>query len=381
MAEAGAKAAVAALKDATLIKSKKADWRLVAAAQAMLRGEHPDEFAAASAMGKPIKQRSQVSNWLDKLRELERMRASLRSQPGSSGSAAGSSLLVQPGWIHEHAPGVKQLSVSAPVVSPGKQHEMRSLSAVVTTPLGTKRPASATVAYTLPPEGEPASAAKRRDDRHRRREERAIRSMDFSEAVQAHAEAEAERKSSARNEGNQLLVQLPVDVPPYGLSAELLLSAAWITRQLPLIEPGSLVVGELKLVDERALRVRELQMPCGVCGWANTHGNMGCRSKCRPMSAEERRPLEDGIRRIDEGKDPAFTAFRNINVTVDDAHFRPFCSSNTFPYSNIDRFCGAPLQLMTIASDAFGVGPSTEAVMAAWLSSVVGHKAVTVYFL
>ena len=36
MAEAGAKAAVAALKDATLIKSKKADWRLVAAAQAML---------------------------------------------------------------------------------------------------------------------------------------------------------------------------------------------------------------------------------------------------------------------------------------------------------------------------------------------------------
>ena len=102
-----------------------------------------------------------------------------------------------------------------------------------------------------------------------------------------------------RPNSDELLVQLPVDVPPYGLSAELLLSAAWITRQLPLIEPGSLVVGELKLVDERALRVRELQMPCGVCGWANTHGNMGCRSKCRPMSAEERRPLEDGIRRID----------------------------------------------------------------------------------
>ena len=57
MAEAGAKAAVAALKDATLIKSKKADWRLVAAAQTMLRGDHPDEFAAAAAMGKPIKQR------------------------------------------------------------------------------------------------------------------------------------------------------------------------------------------------------------------------------------------------------------------------------------------------------------------------------------
>ena len=266
MAEADATAAIAALKDAGLIRTKKADWRLVAAAQAMLHGAHSDEFAAAEAMGKPIKQRSKVSNWLDKLRELERMRAAPRSQPGSGGSAAGSSLLVQPGWVDEHAPGVQQLSVSALVVSPGKQHATRSISAVVTTPLGTKRPASATVAYTLPPEGEPASAAKRRDDRHRRREERAIRSMDFSEAVQAHAEAEAERKSSARDEGNQLLVQLPVDVPPYGLSAELLLSAAWITRQLPLIEPGSLVVGELKLVDERAALVKQLQVPCAVCG-------------------------------------------------------------------------------------------------------------------
>ena len=160
MAEADAKATVAALKAAALIKSKKADWRLVAAAQAMLRGDHPDEFAAAAAMGKPIKQRREVSNWLDKLRELERMRASLRSQPGGSGSAAGSSLLAQVGssllaqpcWIDEHAPGVQQLRVSAPVVSPGKQHATRSISAVVMTPLGSKRPASATVDYTRAPQ-------------------------------------------------------------------------------------------------------------------------------------------------------------------------------------------------------------------------------------
>ena len=105
---------------------------------------------------------------MDKLRELERTRASLRSQPGGSGSAAGSSLLAQVGssllaqpcWIDEHALGVQQLRVSAPVISPGKQHATRSLSAVVTTPHGTKRPASTTVVYTLPPEGEPASASK-----------------------------------------------------------------------------------------------------------------------------------------------------------------------------------------------------------------------------
>ena len=207
MAEADATAAIAALKDAGLIRTKKADWRLVAAAQAMLHGAHSDEFAAAEAMGKPIKQRSKVSNWLDKLRELERMRAAPRSKPGSGGSAAGSSLLVQPGWVDEHAPGVKQLSVSALVVSPGKQHATRSISAVVTTPLGTKRPASATVDYTLPPDGEPASAAKRRDDRHRKREERKIRSMDLSAAAQAHAEAEAGRQRALRESGREDRVQ------------------------------------------------------------------------------------------------------------------------------------------------------------------------------
>ena len=62
MAEADATAAIAALKDAGLIRTKKADWWLVAAAQAMLHGAHSDEFAAAEAMGKPIKQRSKVSN-------------------------------------------------------------------------------------------------------------------------------------------------------------------------------------------------------------------------------------------------------------------------------------------------------------------------------
>ena len=42
---------------------------------------------------------------------------------------------------------------------------------------------------------------------------------------------------------------------------------------MPLIEPGSLVVGELKLVDERAALVEQLQVPrCAVCG---AHGYIG----------------------------------------------------------------------------------------------------------
>ena len=216
MAEADAKATVAALKDAALIKSRKADWRLVAAAQVMLRGEHPDEFAAAAAMGKPVKQRREVSNWLDKLRELERTRASLRSQPGGSGSAAGSSLLAQVGssllaqpcWIDEHAPGVEQrqaptrrssrllvqhpwvqahlpgvqvLEPPSPVPTAHGHHATRRLAAVVSTPGGSVQQLEGEVSYTLPPaDGESGTAAKRRDDRHRRREEAALRRFDIS---------------------------------------------------------------------------------------------------------------------------------------------------------------------------------------------------------
>ena len=93
---------MAALKDATIIKTKKADWRLVAAAQAMLRGQHSDEFDAAQAFGKTIKQRREVSHWSDKLRELEQMRSLLLGVTTSgelSNGHSSSSLLVQPEWI------------------------------------------------------------------------------------------------------------------------------------------------------------------------------------------------------------------------------------------------------------------------------------------
>ena len=60
--EAAAVAAVTALKDAKLVRTTKADWRLVAAAQAMRRGEYTDEFDAAAAMGKQISQRREVVN-------------------------------------------------------------------------------------------------------------------------------------------------------------------------------------------------------------------------------------------------------------------------------------------------------------------------------
>ena len=65
--EGAAVAAVAALKDAKLVRTAQADWRLVAAAQAMQRGEFSDEIDAAMAMGKKIDKRREVSNWVERL--------------------------------------------------------------------------------------------------------------------------------------------------------------------------------------------------------------------------------------------------------------------------------------------------------------------------
>ena len=87
--EAAAVAAIDALKHAAVIKSRKADWRLVAAAQAMRRGEYDDEFDAASAMGKKIGQRREVANWVDRLEQLAR-----RDAPTSGGATYAPSL----GW-------------------------------------------------------------------------------------------------------------------------------------------------------------------------------------------------------------------------------------------------------------------------------------------
>ena len=91
--EAAAVAAIDALKSAAIIKSKKADWRLVAAAQAMRRGDFNDEFDAAMAMGKKIGQRREVANWVGRLEQLAQLAAP------TSGDATAHSLLVDSAWV------------------------------------------------------------------------------------------------------------------------------------------------------------------------------------------------------------------------------------------------------------------------------------------
>jgi hypothetical protein len=189
--EADACAAKDRLKAAGIIKSTKGDWRLVAAAQAMRRGEFTDEFDAAAAMGKTIGQRREVENWRIKLVQLEQLAAA----PATAATA----LLVQQAWIEKETPGISQLEVEPLALSPGEKHGKRKLSALSSTPGGSERPTSATVDYTFPPaEGESEEAAKRREERHWHREARKLRSMDLSGAAQAHAAAEAARLRAAR---------------------------------------------------------------------------------------------------------------------------------------------------------------------------------------
>lgn len=185
-----ARALIARLKAADS-SIKKADELLICAAVAYRAGEFggvPTE--CARRMGKVISRPSQVTNWATRLAKLEQT-----SEPSTC-----SSFLVQPEWIKQRVPAISELTMAAPLLSPGKRHAKRVLEAVSSTPLGSIHRTSAVVEYTLPPpEGESDSAAKRRVDRHRRREEGKLRSLDLSGATEAHAAAEAERQRLARS--------------------------------------------------------------------------------------------------------------------------------------------------------------------------------------
>ena len=112
--------------------------------------------------------------------------------------------------LAQHVPAIQQLDAGPLVLSPDKQHGKRTLSALSSTPGGSMRETSAAVEYTLPPaHGERESASKRRDDRHRRREERKIRSLDLSGASQQqHATAHAARQRTARESEREIAAVL-----------------------------------------------------------------------------------------------------------------------------------------------------------------------------
>ena len=96
------------MKERAIIKSSKADWRLVAAAMAMRSNAYSDEMDAAAAMGKKVSQRRDVAQWSAKLGQLSwnaeqhEPRRSMR-------------LLVQPDWIEKHASNLSGIMAESPV--------------------------------------------------------------------------------------------------------------------------------------------------------------------------------------------------------------------------------------------------------------------------
>ena len=201
------KAAIAALDRLKKLKNlKRGDWRLVAAAQAMRSKMYADEFDAAAAMGKVIKQRREVNNWSDKLEELEQLNQAKSTLLDDSTRSA---LLVKAEWIEQKLPGVKQVHADALVLSANKRHGKRSISAVATTPGGTTHPTSAIVDYTLPPsQGERESAAKRRAGRHHHREQRQLRALDLSGADDEHRAMKAKQRQNSRAESANVFFEV-----------------------------------------------------------------------------------------------------------------------------------------------------------------------------
>jgi hypothetical protein len=208
---------------------RNADELLVCAALALRAGEFGGvPTRAAEGMGKVGSKAKHVRDWVARIELLE--------QASESASGVNSNgLLVHQQWISKETPGIQQLEVDPLLLSVGKRHGKRKLHAQTTTPGGSTCEASATVDYTLPPaEGERESAAKRRTDRHRQREERKLRSLDFTGAA-------------------------AIDEPPFGLSVELLASPEWITQNTQSLVEGSFDAGALFRVDERAEALKALE--------------------------------------------------------------------------------------------------------------------------
>ena len=106
-------------------------------------------------------------------------------------------LHVQSAWIKKHVPSV--LSVHNGPLRLSGAHAVRTIEAHVLSPLDeeTVSTVSGDIQYDLPPLDESAADATRRADRHRRREEKLIRSFDII-SVAEHRAADSARHRASR---------------------------------------------------------------------------------------------------------------------------------------------------------------------------------------
>ena len=85
---------------------------------------------------------------------------------------------ARPSWIQQHAPNIRAIDIGTPSLTPSGLHATRELRADVLTPGGHEARHTESVSYTLPPrDGEADDAARRRDERHSKRERDQLRRL------------------------------------------------------------------------------------------------------------------------------------------------------------------------------------------------------------
>lgn len=101
---------------------------------------------------------------------------------------------ARPSWIQQHAPNIRAIDIGTPSLTPSGLHATRELRADVLTPGGHEARHTESVSYTLPPrDGEADDAARRRDERHSKRERDQLRRLSKAPVREA---LEAERAAA-----------------------------------------------------------------------------------------------------------------------------------------------------------------------------------------
>ena len=184
---------------------------------------YQDAFFSTVTLGEtlpPVGDSDRAKRWKAARRQrgkIEEQRAKdaaatvvLAAQDGNADAGRLSKRLkVSEAWQGEHVAGVQQLVASTPQASPSGQHATRQLRATVATPGGeTTREYVGEVCYSLPPpEGERESAAKRREDRHRRREQLALERLGGAYEKELAAEAAAEAADAQKRAEEEARLQ------------------------------------------------------------------------------------------------------------------------------------------------------------------------------
>jgi hypothetical protein len=115
-------------------------------------------------------------------------------------------LLVQDSWMDEHVPLLRSIVVEPLVLSPGRRHATRALSAHHEQSTGESL--HGIIEYDLPPAaGETAAQGKLRRDRHRRREEAVLRALD-GDAAEEHRARRAVQKADEREHEDAIAATL-----------------------------------------------------------------------------------------------------------------------------------------------------------------------------